>query len=870
MSRYQWIVDDPSASAFTAHFVFDLDADDETELGATRMQRQQQQQQQQLLRLEGGSLASDDAQSEARNSRRSHRSAGSRPPQPQPQRKTSSGGGSKHSSSSGGGSRGQARMQRPAWMTTTSVYGAEKLDDSEEERETGSPTSAKRKAATTLARGRNAKRTPASSQPSSPTRHSRGGGNGSSTYLVFPADEIIIETDSDGSAEIYLEYEAEEDNEGEEFEFEPDHSDTFEYDAQHGLRMPAASSSNGTGGHHHIGMPPINHDDGRTSPVTATFYYTPNTNAEARASANEAMRNGGLLYPADSSTIDMVPAERETAGGLAYNKKLHKKNMRKQQQRAGGGLGLTGAARTKKEEEEEDNSDLSFAATVEALARRARSKAHLMPDYDSDHEARQRAGLGPADGSVSPVTGSTPVSSLEVSPYERQGRNGDGNKNGFGGCSDVGDDYEWFDDDDGRFASQGRQRQLGRHASGNDFDRYQRHQPKPSAAAKGAPIGAPFPAPAAPLNMQEIYDASGFFISPMHQSVAEATSPWPAMNATDNNDAAGVAATPAAPHIFFMGQGGLTGAAQHCASLFPPTASVPVAVTATATTSAADTRRTISSGSSILRVPAGVLLPPQVTGTATAAVGKRRRGAGPHHTDPFLAPLSDRELEKAAEEALFDNLSAVISAGAAAGGSRKRRKPCRFSPGDINPFERSGGFGLGASNGCSAATTDDDDGGGDFFSSVMRNRSSARAGGGGGLRRGFGGDDDDSPTNTAHSLFPSSTFNPDGCLGGSDIDHDDDDDDSFSSDSCDAHSGGGGGGEEAHVLKRLKRRRNQRRRLERVSNECGGSLVLAPSASPSMLPPADYLPSSKADMREDLLESFFIDARLHDDDTFTL
>ncbi|KEG08614.1 hypothetical protein DQ04_06801000 [Trypanosoma grayi] len=50
----------------------------------------------------------------------------------------------------------------------------------------------------------------------------------------------------------------------------------------------------------------------------------------------------------------------------------------------------------------------------------------------------------------------------------------------------------------------------------------------------------------------------------------------------------------------------------------------------------------------------------------------------------------------------------------------------------------------------------------------------------------------------------------------------------------------------------------------------GGSYVLAPLRSPSVLPPLQLLPASKAEVNSDVLERCFLEAQLGDDDNFSL
>ncbi|CAG9580923.1 conserved hypothetical protein [Leishmania major strain Friedlin] len=64
---------------------------------------------------------------------------------------------------------------------------------------------------------------------------------------------------------------------------------------------------------------------------------------------------------------------------------------------------------------------------------------------------------------------------------------------------------------------------------------------------------------------------------------------------------------------------------------------------------------------------------------------------------------------------------------------------------------------------------------------------------------------------------------------------------------------------------RKKRKRGDRAR-QSVVGECGGSRALRPVAAPSNGPPLEILPCSKMDMREDLLESFLMEAVLDEDD----
>ncbi|CBZ37424.1 hypothetical protein, conserved [Leishmania donovani] len=64
---------------------------------------------------------------------------------------------------------------------------------------------------------------------------------------------------------------------------------------------------------------------------------------------------------------------------------------------------------------------------------------------------------------------------------------------------------------------------------------------------------------------------------------------------------------------------------------------------------------------------------------------------------------------------------------------------------------------------------------------------------------------------------------------------------------------------------RKKRKRGDRAR-QSVVGECGGSRALRPVAAPSNGPPLEILPCSKMDMREDLLESFLMEAMLDEDD----
>lgn len=68
------------------------------------------------------------------------------------------------------------------------------------------------------------------------------------------------------------------------------------------------------------------------------------------------------------------------------------------------------------------------------------------------------------------------------------------------------------------------------------------------------------------------------------------------------------------------------------------------------------------------------------------------------------------------------------------------------------------------------------------------------------------------------------------------------------------------------VLFRAGGKRKRRRMASTENGDCGGSLVLGPTAAPSVGPPVSLLPASKADMREDLLASFFSSTRLEEDD----
>ncbi|GET92026.1 hypothetical protein, conserved [Leishmania tarentolae] len=64
---------------------------------------------------------------------------------------------------------------------------------------------------------------------------------------------------------------------------------------------------------------------------------------------------------------------------------------------------------------------------------------------------------------------------------------------------------------------------------------------------------------------------------------------------------------------------------------------------------------------------------------------------------------------------------------------------------------------------------------------------------------------------------------------------------------------------------RKKRKRGDRAR-QSVVGECGGSRALRPVSAPSNGPPLEILPCSKVDMREDLLETFLMEAVLDEDD----
>lgn len=73
-------------------------------------------------------------------------------------------------------------------------------------------------------------------------------------------------------------------------------------------------------------------------------------------------------------------------------------------------------------------------------------------------------------------------------------------------------------------------------------------------------------------------------------------------------------------------------------------------------------------------------------------------------------------------------------------------------------------------------------------------------------------------------------------------------------------NGGSSSDDEDELMRRLKRRRTG------INAECGGSIALGPVAAPSLTLPDSMLPSSKADMREDLLSSFLMCAKLEEDD----
>ncbi|KAG5469902.1 hypothetical protein CUR178_02044 [Leishmania enriettii] len=78
-------------------------------------------------------------------------------------------------------------------------------------------------------------------------------------------------------------------------------------------------------------------------------------------------------------------------------------------------------------------------------------------------------------------------------------------------------------------------------------------------------------------------------------------------------------------------------------------------------------------------------------------------------------------------------------------------------------------------------------------------------------------------------------------------------------------------GSDAQTGSRQARKKRKRGDCTRQSavGECGGSRALRPVAAPSNGPPLEILPCSKKDMREDLLESFLMEAVL-DEDAFQL
>lgn len=81
---------------------------------------------------------------------------------------------------------------------------------------------------------------------------------------------------------------------------------------------------------------------------------------------------------------------------------------------------------------------------------------------------------------------------------------------------------------------------------------------------------------------------------------------------------------------------------------------------------------------------------------------------------------------------------------------------------------------------------------------------------------------------------------------------------------CEEEARGGAVGPSTASIWRAKKR--QRRATPSRTKECGGSLVLRPVPPPSLAPSVELLPCNRREMREDLLESFLMDAAIDGDD----